>query len=160
MNFSVFIVTYFTWVLLTGYNDISELLVGFLVSLVISVVFKRYYRIKFDGWFLVKIVKFLLIYLPIFIWEMIKANFDVAARVLNPKLPINPGFVRVKTELKKDTSRLFLANSITLTPGTLTLDVEEDTLYIHWIDVKAKSADERRRHISEKFEKILKGVFE
>ena len=160
MALSVFIVTYFTWILLTGYQSISELIVGFFVSLVISSVFKRYYAIKFDRHLLVRIIKFVLIYLPVFIWEMIKANLDVAARVLNPKLPINPGFVKLKTDLTKDASKLTLANSITLTPGTLTLDVKDDVLYIHWIDVKTLDENEKRKYISEKFEKILKGVYE
>lgn len=160
MYISVFIVTYFTWILLTGYNDISELIVGFFVSLIVASVLKKYYRIRFDSKFLVRFVKFVLVYLPVFIWEMIKANFDVAARVLNPKLPINPGFVKVKTNLKKEASKLTLANSITLTPGTLTLDVKDDTLFIHWIDVKTLDENEKKEKISGTFEKILKGVFE
>ena len=89
---------------------------------------------------------------------MVKANFDVAARVLNPKLPLNPGFVKVKTNLEGNASKLFLANSITLTPGTLTMEVEGDSLYIHWIDVK--SPEEKEKYISGRFEGILKGVFE
>ncbi|ANQ54133.1 cation:proton antiporter [Thermosipho affectus] len=160
MSLSTFFVTYFTWILLTGYSNVSELIVGFFVSLVISMIFKKYYGIKFDKLFLVRFVKFVLIYLPVFIWEMIKANFDVAVRVLNPKLPINPGFVKLNTNLTKDSSKFALANSITLTPGTLTLDVKEDVLYVHWIDVKTTEEGEKKKYISEKFEKILKGVFE
>ena len=78
------------------------------------------------------------LYIFVFLGELIKSNFDVAARVANPKLPINPGIVKVKTKLKSKLGRIMLANSITLTPGTLTVDIDEDTneLYIHWIYAK------------------------
>lgn len=160
MNFSVFLVSYFTWMILTSFTDVKELIVGFFVSLVISIVMKKYYRIKFDVKFPIRVIKFVFVYLPVFIWEMIKANFDVAFRVLSPSLPINPGFVKIKTNLKKDSSKLALANSITLTPGTLTLDVKEDTLFIHWISVKTLDEEEKKKKIGGIFEKILKGVFE
>ncbi|MCD6104535.1 MAG: Na+/H+ antiporter subunit E, partial [Thermosipho sp. (in: Bacteria)] len=149
-----------TWLLLTSFTDVKEILVGFFASLVVSVVMKRYYGIRFDLKFPLRIVKFIFIYLPVFIWKMILANFDVAFRVLNPSLPLNPGFVKVKTDLKKQSSKLMLANSITLTPGTLTLDVKEDELCIHWIDVKSLDEQIKKRKISGVFEKILKGVFE
>ena len=77
----------------------------------------------------------MLVYLiPLFI-EMVKANFDVAYRVITGN--IRPGIVKIKPGLKKDLSITFLANSITLTPGTLTVDVDEEKkeLYIHWIKV-------------------------
>jgi multicomponent Na+:H+ antiporter subunit E len=78
----------------------------------------------------------LLLYLPIFVKDLIFANLDIAARVLNPKLPINPGIVRIRTDLKAPHQRLLLANSITLTPGTVTLDMDGPDLYVHWIDVR------------------------
>jgi multicomponent Na+:H+ antiporter subunit E len=101
-------------------------------------------------------------YIPIFLWEMIKANIDVAYRVSHPKLPINPGIVKVRTTLKSDTGLTFLANSITLTPGTLSVDVdkEEGVLYVHWIDVKDKDVTGATEKIVNRFENILKRVFE
>jgi multicomponent Na+:H+ antiporter subunit E len=62
------------------------------------------------------------------------ANFDVARRVLAPSLPIRPAVVEVHTELRSALGRMLLANSITLTPGTLTIDVHGDRLLVHWID--------------------------
>lgn len=160
MSFSVFIVSFFTWLILTSFTDVREILVGFFASIVVSVVMKRFYGIRFDLKFPLRVVKFVFIYLPVFIWKMILANFDVAFRVLTPSLPLNPGFVKVKTELKRESSKLMLANSITLTPGTLTLDVKNDELCIHWIDVKSLNEDAKKVNISGAFEKILKGVFE
>ena len=86
----------------------------------------------------------------------------MAYRVIHPKLPINPGIVKVKTTLKTDTALTFLANSITLTPGTLSVDIDKDNgiLYIHWIDVKAKDVEGATKIIVERFEKILKKIFD
>ncbi len=90
------------------------------------------------------------------------ANIDVAYRVLHPNLPIKPGIVKVKTNLKTDTALTFLANSITLTPGTMSVDIDKDNgfLYIHWINVKDKDVEAATKMIVEKFEKILAKIFE
>jgi len=70
-----------------------------------------------------------------FFWSLTKANFDVAYRVITGK--IKPGIVKIHPRLKTDLGITLLANSITLTPGTLTVDVDEkNDLYVHWIDVK------------------------
>jgi multicomponent Na+:H+ antiporter subunit E len=105
------------------------------------------------------LLKFVFIYLPVFIWKLILANFDVARRVLSPKIPLNPGIVRIKTDLKGDFGKLTLANSITLTPGTLSIDIDEDYLYVHTVDVIGKNEAENKKAISESFEKILGGIF-
>lgn len=70
-----------------------------------------------------------------FFWAMTKANFDVAYRVITGR--IRPGIIRISPGLNADASITLLANSITLTPGTLTVDIDEGTndLYIHWINV-------------------------
>jgi multicomponent Na+:H+ antiporter subunit E len=93
---------------------------------------------------------------------MIKANFDVAYRVVHPKLPIKPGIVKVKTKLKSDTGLTFLANSITLTPGTMSVDIDKENgyLYIHWINVKSTDLEKATEIIVSRFEKILEKIFE
>jgi multicomponent Na+:H+ antiporter subunit E len=94
-----------------------------------------------------------------FIVELFKANFDVARRVLSPSLPINPGIVEVKTKLKSKIGRVVLADSITLTPGTFTLEMVDDSLFIHWIDVQSTDVNEATRLIVEKFEKYLEVMY-
>jgi multicomponent Na+:H+ antiporter subunit E len=74
-------------------------------------------------------------------------------------LPIKPGIVVIKTELKNDLAKMILANSITLTPGTFTLDINNDKLLIHWINVKTDNTDEATKLIGERFEKYLKIIF-
>ncbi len=72
-----------------------------------------------------------------FFLEMAKANVDVACRVITGR--IRPGIIRVKSGMKTEMGTLMLANSITLTPGTLTVGIDEDTndLYVHMINVPA-----------------------
>jgi len=90
---------------------------------------------------------------------IIRANLDVALRVVRPTIPLNPGIVSVKTELKSSIGKTVLANSITLTPGTLSVDISGDTLYIHWIDVKKKEEEGATEAIVKGFEKYLKVIF-
>ena len=106
---------------------------------------------------LIKFVIFFPIYLLVVLKEMVKANIDVALRVINPSLPINPGIVEFKTSLKSNALKFILANSITLTPGTLTVDVKGDSFFVHWIDVKG-TEDEYKNYICGKFEGILKKI--
>ena len=101
-----------------------------------------------------------LCYIPMFIWECIKANLDVAYRVLHPLMPINPGIVKVKTTLKSDMGKMALANSITMTPGTLSVDIDGQYLYIHWINVKATEVEEASKKIIARFEKLLIKIFD
>lgn len=64
-------------------------------------------------------------------WEIFKANIIVACIVLNPRLPISPEVIIMEIDLKKDLPRVLFANSITLTPGTVTVDLEGDRLIVH-----------------------------
>ena len=102
------------------------------------------------------------LYIFKFIWEMVKANVHVAYIVIHPKLPIKPGIVKIKSALKKDAALTVLANSITLTPGTLTIDVnpENHDLYIHRIDIDSDNVEENTKNIGGRFEPLLTEVFE
>jgi multicomponent Na+:H+ antiporter subunit E len=102
-----------------------------------------------------------LVYIPMFAWYVLVANLDVVYRVVHPEMPIKPGIVKVKTILKTPAGRTMLANSITLTPGTLTVDIDDnDYLYIHWINVKSDDIEQATRHIVSRFEKVLRRIFE
>jgi len=103
---------------------------------------------------------FAAIYLPYFLWCCLKANLDVALRVIHPDVPISPGIVKVRTSLQSEMARTFLANSITLTPGTLTIDIDGQDLYIHWINVALDDPEARSREICGRFEPLLRRIFE
>ncbi|NCO24736.1 MAG: cation:proton antiporter [Candidatus Infernicultor aquiphilus] len=159
----MFFVAFIVWCLLDWVPDWQHLIVGGFVSAFVTFMIgdlfiTRPHVLKHPlrYWY------FFAYYLPIFLWECFKANLDVAYRVLHPRLPINPGIVKVKVELKTDTALTFLANSITLTPGTMSVDIDKDNgiLYIHWIDVKTKDIESTTRIIVERFEKILKKIFD
>lgn len=85
---------------------------------------------------------------------------DVAFRVLHPDLPIRPGTVRIKTSLRSDIGLTFLANSLTLTPGNTTIDVDKAAgiLYVHRLCIRGDAMESIP--VAVKFEKILKKVFD
>lgn len=70
-------------------------------------------------------------FLPWFFIEIIKSNLDVCWRILHPKLPIDPQFVSVKASQHSDMARAVYANCITLTPGTYSLDINEENIEVH-----------------------------
>ncbi|MBE9489563.1 MAG: Na+/H+ antiporter subunit E [Bacteroidetes bacterium] len=153
-------ILFIAWLGFTTSFNPQELLTGAVVSLIIaSLAFKTFtdYGLSF---FQPKKLYYIIIYIYVFIIALIKSNFDVARRVIDPKLPINPGIVTYKTKLKSDTAKVFLANSITLTPGTLSIDVIGDELFIHWIDVTSDDPEIIFNEIGADFERILKEIFE
>jgi multicomponent Na+:H+ antiporter subunit E len=72
-----------------------------------------------------------LLYWPWLLWEIVKANWDVAKIIANPSLPISPTMMRVRASQKTDLGKAIYANSITLTPGTLSVGLEGDEITIH-----------------------------
>jgi len=159
----LFVVALAFWFLLSMRMDWQHVVAGVAVALIVTALtggmFTRH-PFKFKG--IRRYVLFVGWYVPVFLWELVKANLDVAYRVIHPALPIAPGIVRVKTTLTGDTAITFLANSITLTPGTLTVDVDRKNgyLFVHWINVRTASCDEATRYIVSRFERILKEIFE
>lgn len=98
-------------------------------------------------------------YLFFFTGELIKSNLNVAQVVLSPQLPLNPGIVKVRTRLKSRMGRLLLANSITLTPGTLTVEVDDEWFYIHWINADSLDIDAATDAIVAGFEHYLEIMY-
>jgi len=153
------LVTFVLWLALSLKLDLPELIVGSVVCLIVSLFGAGIYSKLGLPPVSIKRILFSLAYIIVLFWEIIKANFDVAYRVIHPKMPIKPGIVVIKTRLKSDIAKMILANSITLTPGTFTLDVIGDKLLIHWINVKAEDIDEATNMIGQRFEKYLRVIF-
>jgi multicomponent Na+:H+ antiporter subunit E len=84
-----------------------------------------------DGLDPVTLLPGLLVYLPWLFLEIVKSNLHVAARILNPRLPIRPHMIEVKAGQRGDVGRVIYANSITLTPGTVSVDTRGDTITVH-----------------------------
>ena len=155
------IISFLCWMVLTWTLYLPSLLVGLVVSMFIALWFGDVFVERAKNFFQIKRLAYLLYYIPLFTYYCLLANFDVAYRVLHPALPIEPGIVKVKTTLTNSTAKVALANSITLTPGTLSVEMTDDGyLYVHWIKVRTTDVEEATEMIIRKFEKILKEIFE
>lgn len=157
---TLFILTFVFWLLLTFDFSWTNMLAGAASALITSLLFAKFFFRKV-GKFLQPVRYFwFILYLLVMVWECIKANFDVAYRVLHPAMPIKPGIVKVNLSLKSDFARTMLSNSITMTPGTIAVDIVGDVLYVHWIYVSSDKPEEYRQKIVGRFEKYIKKTFE
>jgi multicomponent Na+:H+ antiporter subunit E len=154
------VLVFILWMLLTWSLQWQDVAVGAVFSVLVSLLAGSILPVTSTGlldprrWF------WLMVYLPFFLYQCVKANFDVAYRVLHPDMPIRPGIVKVRTELTTDLGKTFLANSITLTPGTLSVDVVGQDFYVHWINVKGEDPEEHTRLIVKTFEPFIRRIFE
>jgi multicomponent Na+:H+ antiporter subunit E len=155
-----FLMCFVTWMLLTGRIYWQNIIAGAAVSLITTLIFSRYFKINARKLVNPKRYFWLVVYILFFTWECVKANFDVAYRVLHPSMPVRPGIVKVRLRLKEDLARTILANSITMTPGTITVDIIGDILYVHCIYLKDTDPETYSYKVSGKFEKILTKIFE
>lgn len=142
------------WIMLTASFHYQELMAGVLVTLALAVILNSILPHGGKGNVFLGILRSIWFLLILF-KEMIVANLDVAYRVLHPRMPIRPGIIEVKPGLKSDMGKLLLSNSITLTPGTLSMDWDGESLFIHWINVNEEDPESSVKPL----EKAVKGVF-
>ena len=157
---TVFILSMVFWLMLTFEFKVPNLIVGAVASIVASAIFTRFFIHNIYKLLQPQRYFWFLVYLAVFIWECIKANIDVAYRVLHPAMPIRPGIVKVKTTLKSDMAKMLLANSITMTPGTISVDIIDDYLYIHWIYIRSEDPEVYTPIITGAFENLIKKIIE
>lgn len=162
-----YMVWFAVWLGLAWPPDFKDVVVGVLVSLFVSVMTLDLIvkpGVKLPGPVaILKKCAWFAVYVVVFVYECLKANIDVAYRVLHPDMPIRPGTIRVKVGLKSDLGLTFLANSITLTPGTTSVDVDKERgyLYVHWLYVReGYESGGKPLPVVEKFERILGRIFE
>jgi len=147
------------WLILNASVASEYMISGAVASFVVGFIFISDYPVFSELRLTPKAIISIAAYFCIFLYELVKSNIDVAKRVIAPVIKINPGIVAVKTRLKSKTGRLLLANTITLTPGTFTIDIEDDILYIHWIDVAVEDIEGATKAIVDKFEKHLEVIY-
>ncbi len=142
----------------------EEILIGLVLSIIAGVVGRKVF-VKKSLRMLnpVRWIMFIVYVIGPFFVGLAKANFDVAYRVITGK--INPGIVKISPDLKTDLGVTMLANSITLTPGTLSVDIDEDSndLYIHWINVKDEAIKKKPvdcKYICGSFDKWVRRIAE
>lgn len=127
------------WLLLSGHYVTLILALGFL-SCVLAVAIALRMDIVGRETHPVHLHPRVLLYGIWLVWEITKANFDVARRILDPRLPISPNLLRIKATQESDLGRASYANSITLTPGTVCIGVEGDTIEVHALTEEAAEA--------------------
>ena len=159
-HLTLFIITLVFWLLITLSLTLANILMGIVAAGVTTLLFGKYFVTRVRLFLEPKRYAWLVVYIFIFLWECIKANFDVAYRVLHPAMPIKPGIVKVKLGIKTDLARTMLANSITMTPGTIAVDVVGDVMYVHWIYVSSEDPEEYTHKVSGRFEKYIQKIFE
>ncbi|MCU7919478.1 MAG: Na+/H+ antiporter subunit E [Candidatus Thiodiazotropha sp. (ex Dulcina madagascariensis)] len=154
----LFLLVFLLWIMLAGSLEPGEIVTGLMVALVVTLASRPHLSV-FSGLRLSpSAIGPFLAYLGVFFVELVRSNIDMARRVLSPSLPLRPAVVEVKTRLSSSLGRLILANSITLTPGTLTVDVRGEIILVHWVDCPPDSdIESATRAITSKFERHLKG---
>ena len=169
----LFVLWIFVWLLLSWPPDLKHVTIGIFVSLFVTFMTLDTFRApgaamdeegKWPGALVIgKKIFWFICYTIIFLWECLKANIDVAWRVVYPTLPIRPGTIKVRTELKSDIGLTFLANSLTLTPGNTTVDIDKENgwIYIHVLFLKdGLPAADMKLPVVSKYERMLKRIFE
>ena len=127
----------------------EELIVGGVISLVVGAVTRNMF-FKDNVRFLSpkRFFRFVAFFFGPWLWALIIANIDVAKRVITGN--INPGILRVSTDTKNDFAISIVSTALTLTPGTITVDVDEESndLYVHWIGVNEEALKKMPRDSS------------
>ena len=167
---ALFVLLLLLWILLVWPFEVTggrfhfvvrELVPGVFVALLVVLIMRDNIPESFTAWINPMRLFWFVVYAGVFVFYVIKANFDVAYRILHPAMPIRPGIVKVKTTLKTRSGIAMLSNAIALTPGTLTVHAEENgDLYVHWINVKATDVEGATRYIVSRFEWLIKRILE
>ena len=128
----MFFLLLFFWSIIDGKLTVESIILGSSASILIIYLNKDILFTSSDGgpvtirflWHFTALIAILIV-------EIVKSNINVAKIVLNPKMPIEPSFIRVPVRFKKDFNKVLYGNVVTLTPGTLTVDIDEDEYIIH-----------------------------
>jgi multicomponent Na+:H+ antiporter subunit E len=135
--FIVFIILYLNWILWSGKFDAFHLLLGVISCSLVTFMSHDLLlkRKKISPKILVESFRFIR-YVPWLLYQIILSNIHVASLVLSPRMPIDPKIIRYKTKLKNDIALVTFANSITLTPGTITADISNGEYIVHALSRK------------------------
>ncbi|HWJ78600.1 MAG TPA: Na+/H+ antiporter subunit E [Niallia sp.] len=144
----------FIWMGIKGSFAPATFLTGFIIGLILIFVMRRFFTDKFYLYRVISILKLL----GIFLRELVLSNIEVLKIILRPNLKVTPGIFALETDLTKDWEITILCNLITLTPGTLVVDISHDNkiLYIHAMDISDKEA--AISSIKNTFEKAIQEV--
>jgi multicomponent Na+:H+ antiporter subunit E len=149
----------FVWVAANSSIAIDSVATGALISAALACIFST----RTSLWRDIKVspcrLRHFLLYTGVFFAELVRANISMMRYVYSRRIDIEPGIVRARIALKSPIGRLTLASSIALTPGSLVVDIRDDVLFIHWLDVATTDEDEVTRIFVLPYEKHLEKVF-
>ncbi|HHC18873.1 MAG TPA: cation:proton antiporter [Euryarchaeota archaeon] len=155
----VALLTFVIYILFTGSATLFDIVTGIVVGIVCGVLFGRFLVEKDRKalnparwlWTIIYFLKYMTII-------EFKAHWDVIKRTITGN--IRPGIVKVPIKVKNEYARILVANSITNTPGTVTVDMDDKYIYVNWINVVTEDPDAAKKHISEEFEKFAEKILE
>jgi multicomponent Na+:H+ antiporter subunit E len=124
------------WLLLSGKFDAFHLVLGVICSVLVAYLFHDLLFANVRVGDMRTVVARFLAYIPWLFAQIVLSNIHVASLVIRRKMPIDPQVVTFKTKLETDVSQVTLANSITLTPGTVTMDIKDGVYYVHALSQK------------------------
>ncbi len=157
--FNLWLTLFVIWLFANSTVAPEIMLTGVLLATLLATVFAPFSDSYTNMHWSPRVLLNLPLYCAVFLGELVKANINVLLLVLSPRIAIQPGIIEIKTTLTSPVGRLVLANSITLTPGTLVVDIKDDTLFIHWINVSSKDPVAATQQIAGRFEKYLKVIY-
>ena len=127
---SLFILLFLSWLLLSGIYTALLLGFGVLSCLLVVAVCRRMKIVDPEG-HPIHLIPGLLRYMPWFLWAIVKSNLDVVRRIVHPRMPLSPRLIRVEASQKTHLGQVIYANSITLTPGTVSVETDEGIIDVH-----------------------------
>lgn len=154
---------YVLYLVFAGVVTLTDIILGYIAALITAAITSEILVREKEKLIQLKrlayLVKYFLLYITVIEY---KAHVDVIRRVFHPKMPINPGIIRIPYHVESDYALVTIANSITNTPGTVTVDIdkEEKKLFVHWIDVKGIEEQFCYETISKTFEEYAKKIFD
>lgn len=134
------VILFVFWLLLSGHYDATHIVMGALLALVVAFFTNDLFHLEGrsreigeeeNALFTFMCGLRMLVYLPWLFYNIIIANIQVAYLVLHPRMPIDPAIFQFRTQYRRTVSRVMLANSITLTPGTVTVDLKKGRFLVH-----------------------------
>ncbi len=158
--FVLFFLALAFWLLLTLSLRPDSLIAGIVVAFVTSLIFGKYFYTS-----IYKLVQFrrfatVIPFLAFFTWQCIKANIDVAWRVIQYRIPIQPAILKIPLLVETDLARAVLSCALTMTPGTIVIDIKDDFMYVHWIYADKKDPDNYAVSRIRKYENYIKTIFD
>lgn len=131
----MYILFFLLWVIFNGQVTLEIVLFGIVIAGAVYAFCCKFldYSAQKD-WIILRKSGYIIAYLGVLIWEIVKANAATLKFIVSPHVRVQPVIVRFKTDLKTKTARVLLANSITLTPGTITVSLQDNEYTVHCLD--------------------------